>query len=39
MSEILDSAFAIPGTRFRIGLDGIIGLIRHWRRERGRSNF
>ncbi len=27
LSEILDSAFAIPGTRFRIGLDGIIGLI------------
>jgi hypothetical protein len=27
LSEILDSAFAIPGTRFRIGLDGILGLI------------
>lgn len=27
LSEILDSAFAIPGTRFRVGLDGIIGLI------------
>jgi Domain of unknown function (DUF4112) len=24
---LLDSAFAIPGTRFRIGLDGILGLI------------
>lgn len=27
LSEILDSAFAIPGTRFRIGLDGILGLL------------
>jgi uncharacterized protein DUF4112 len=27
LSEILDSAFAIPGTRFRIGLDGILGLV------------
>lgn len=27
ISQLLDNAFAIPGTRFRIGLDGIIGLI------------
>ena len=27
LSQLLDNAFAIPGTRFRIGLDGIIGLI------------
>ncbi len=27
LSQFLDNAFAIPGTRFRIGLDGIIGLI------------
>lgn len=26
-SQILDSAFRIPGTSFRIGLDGILGLI------------
>ena len=28
LSQLLDNALAIPGTRFRIGLDGIIGLIR-----------
>jgi hypothetical protein len=27
LSRLLDNAFAIPGTRFRIGLDGILGLI------------
>lgn len=27
LSRLLDSAIAIPGTRFRIGLDPIIGLI------------
>jgi Domain of unknown function (DUF4112) len=27
LSQLLDNAFAIPGTRFRIGLDGIMGLI------------
>ena len=27
LSQLLDNAFAIPGTRFRIGIDGIIGLI------------
>jgi hypothetical protein len=27
LSRILDSAFPIPGTRYRIGLDGLIGLI------------
>lgn len=27
LSRFLDSAFAIPGTRFRIGLDGIVGFI------------
>lgn len=26
-SELLDSAFAVPGTSFRIGLDPILGLI------------
>ena len=27
LSRLLDTAFSIPGTRFRIGLDGILGLI------------
>ncbi|HET8563367.1 MAG TPA: DUF4112 domain-containing protein [Candidatus Binatia bacterium] len=27
LSRLLDSAFSIPGTRFRIGLDGLLGLI------------
>ena len=27
MSELLDSAFVVPGTRYRIGLDPIIGLV------------
>jgi len=27
LSQLLDNAFTIPGTRFRMGLDGIIGLI------------
>ncbi|HEV8456310.1 MAG TPA: DUF4112 domain-containing protein [Gemmatimonadales bacterium] len=27
LSRLLDSAFVIPGTRYRIGLDGIIGLV------------
>ncbi len=27
LSRLLDSAFPIPGTRFRVGLDGIFGLI------------
>ena len=27
LSRLLDNAFAIPGTRFQIGLDGILGLI------------
>ena len=27
LSQLLDNAFAIPGTRLRIGLDGILGLI------------
>jgi hypothetical protein len=27
LSRLLDNAFAIPGTRFRIGIDGILGLI------------
>lgn len=27
LSWLLDSAFSIPGTRFRIGLDGLLGLI------------
>lgn len=27
LSQVLDSAFPIPGTRFRIGLDGILGFI------------
>jgi len=27
LSRLLDSAIAIPGTRFRIGLDALIGLI------------
>jgi hypothetical protein len=27
LSRILDLAFPIPGTRFRIGLDGLLGLI------------
>jgi hypothetical protein len=27
LSRLLDSAFCIPGTRFRIGLDGLFGLI------------
>jgi hypothetical protein len=26
LARLLDSAFAIPGTRFRFGLDGVIGL-------------
>lgn len=27
LSRLLDTAFSIPGTRFRIGLDAILGLI------------
>ena len=27
LGQVLDSAFAIPGTPFRIGLDGILGFI------------
>lgn len=27
VSRLLDSAFAIPGTRYRFGLDGLIGLV------------
>jgi len=27
ISELLDSAFAVPGTNYRIGLDPIIGLV------------
>jgi uncharacterized protein DUF4112 len=27
LSRLLDSAFVIPGTRYRIGLDGIVGLV------------
>lgn len=27
LSQLLDSAFPIPGTRFRIGLDSILGFI------------
>ncbi len=27
LGQLLDSAFPIPGTRFRIGLDGILGFI------------
>jgi hypothetical protein len=27
LSRLLDTAFPIPGTRFRIGLDGLLGLI------------
>ena len=27
LAQILDTAFSIPGTRFRIGLDGLLGLI------------
>ena len=27
LSRLLDNAFVIPGTRYRIGLDGIVGLV------------
>lgn len=27
LTRLLDSAFGVPGTRFRIGWDGIVGLI------------
>jgi hypothetical protein len=27
LSRLLDTAFPIPGTRFRIGLDGVLGLL------------
>jgi hypothetical protein len=27
LSRLLDTAFAIPGTRYRIGLDGLFGLL------------
>jgi hypothetical protein len=27
LAQILDTAFPIPGTRFRVGLDGLLGLI------------
>ncbi|MFW6358645.1 MAG: DUF4112 domain-containing protein [Chroococcales cyanobacterium] len=27
LSRLMDTAFGIPGTKFRIGLDPIIGLI------------
>ncbi len=27
VSRMLDSAFGIPGTRFRFGLDGVLGLV------------
>jgi hypothetical protein len=27
LSDLLDSAFAVPGTRYRVGLDPILGLI------------
>lgn len=27
LSRLLDTAFAIPGTRFRFGIDGMIGLV------------
>lgn len=27
LARLMDSAFAIPGTKIRIGLDGIIGLV------------
>jgi hypothetical protein len=27
MSRLLDSAFAIPGTRYRFGVDALVGLV------------